>query len=114
MYRRQNKIKQTWLENVFLFVRQVCGSGFALPCSEMNVHFKDGIHVFKLCSLQMCVSLWCLSTLSVTSQPGVTKSTDSTFEDILFFNLIKMGVACDRNGRKRKWILASDRKNRIK
>ena len=73
----------------------------------MHVQFKDGIRVFKVCSLQICVFLWCFSTMSVTSQPEVTKSIDSTFKDNLSFNLVKMAIACDRNGRKENgyWLL---------
>jgi hypothetical protein len=81
---------------VFLFVRQVCGSGFILPWNTcfQNVFFAN-----------MCISL--VLKYTVISQPGVTKSKDSTFKDSLSFDLVKMGVACDRNGRKENayWFL---------
>jgi hypothetical protein len=52
--------------------------------------------------LQLRVSLWCSSTLSATSQSEVIKNKDSTFKDNLPFNLVKIGVAFDRNGTEEK------------
>ena len=55
-------------------------------------------YMFSKCVLCNFAYLWCLSTLTATSQSEVIKSTGSTIKENLSLNLVKMGVACDRNG----------------
>jgi len=71
-------------------------------------------YMFSKCVLCNFAYLWCLSTLTATSQSEVIKSTGSTIKENLSLNLVKMGVACDRNGTEEKWIRDFDRISRRK